>query len=80
MSHYVFYFISFSFICNICNVWNVIEEREREREREREKPEKWGKKKEIKNKKEMGSGVYVYGGKKGEVEKKEEKKIWKGKN
>ena len=26
----------------------------------------WGKKMEIKRKKEMGSGVYVYGGKKGE--------------
>ena len=36
--------------------------------------------KEIKRKKEMGSGVYVYGGKKGGVEKKEEKKNWKGKN
>jgi hypothetical protein len=33
------------------------------------------KKKEITRKKEMGSGVYVYGGKKGRVEKKEEKKI-----
>ena len=32
------------------------------------------KKKEIKRKKEMGSGVYVYGGKNGGVEKKEEKK------
>ena len=32
------------------------------------------KKKEIKRKKEMGSGVYVYGGKKGRVEKKVEKK------
>ena len=31
----------------------------------------WGKKKkEIKRKKEMGSGIYVYGGKKGGVEKK----------
>jgi hypothetical protein len=30
-------------------------------------------KKEIKRKKEMGSGVYVYGGKKRGVEKKEEK-------
>ena len=34
-----------------------------------------GKKKEIKKKKEMGSGVCVYGGKKGRVEKKEEKKF-----
>ena len=33
-----------------------------------------------KKKKEMGSGVYMYGGKKGGVEKKEEKKNWKGKN
>ena len=33
------------------------------------------KKKEIKKKKEMGSGVYVYGGKKRGVEKKEEKKF-----
>jgi hypothetical protein len=33
-----------------------------------------GKKKKIKRKKEMGSGVYVYGGKKGGVEKKNEKK------
>jgi hypothetical protein len=32
-------------------------------------------KKEIKRKKEMGSGVYVYGGKKRGVEKKEEKKF-----
>jgi hypothetical protein len=32
------------------------------------------KKKEIKRKKEMGSGVNVYGGKKWGVEKKEEKK------
>jgi hypothetical protein len=32
------------------------------------------KKKEIKRKKEMRSGVYVYDGKKGGVEKKEEKK------
>ena len=30
-------------------------------------------------KKEMGSGVYMYGGKKGGVEKKEEKKNWKEK-
>jgi hypothetical protein len=30
--------------------------------------------KKIERKKEMGSGVYVYGGKKGGVEKKEEKK------
>jgi hypothetical protein len=36
----------------------------------------WGKKKrEIKRKKEMESGVYVYGEKKGGVEKKEEKKF-----
>ena len=35
----------------------------------------WEKKKEIKKKKEMGSGVCVYGGKKGRVEKKEEKKF-----
>ena len=33
------------------------------------------KKMELKKKKEMGSGVYMYGGKKGEVEKKEEKKL-----
>jgi hypothetical protein len=33
------------------------------------------KKKEIKKKKEMGSGVYVYGGKKGRVEKERRKKI-----
>ena len=36
----------------------------------------WGqkiKKKEIKRKKEMGSGIYVYGRKKGGVEKKEKK-------
>ena len=31
--------------------------------------------KEIKKKKEMRSGVYIYGVKKGRVEKKEEKKI-----
>ena len=37
------------------------------------------KKKEIKRKKEMGSGVYVYGGKKGRVEKKEQKKFERGK-
>jgi hypothetical protein len=37
-----------------------------------------GKKKKIKRKKEMGSGVYVYGGKKWRVEKKEEKNL-KGK-
>ena len=36
------------------------------------------KKKEIKRKKEMGSDVYVYGRKKGRVEKKEEKNL-KGK-
>ena len=36
------------------------------------------KKREIKRKREMGSGVYVYGGKKGGVEKKEEKNLkWK---
>ena len=35
-------------------------------------------KNEIKREKEMGSGVYVYGGKKGGVEKKEEKNL-KGK-
>jgi hypothetical protein len=37
---------------------------------------KWvvGKKKEIKNKKEIGSGVYVYGRKKGRVEKERRKK------
>ena len=40
----------------------------------------WGKKKEIKKKKEMGSGVYLYGGKKGRVEKERSKKNWKGKN
>ena len=34
-----------------------------------------GKKREIKRKKEMGSEVYVYGEKKGRVEKKEEKKL-----
>ena len=34
-----------------------------------------GTKKEIKRKKEMGSGVYVYGGEKGGVEKKEERKF-----
>ena len=108
MSHYVFSFISFSFICN---VW-MLYKRERERERERE-TKKWGrgvnceeetreknemgeggcmcvvgeKKKERhgvhgwwgkKRKKEMGSGIYVYGGKKGGVEKKEEKNL-KGK-
>ena len=33
----------------------------------------WGKKKEIKRKKEIGSRVYVYGGKKRGVQKKEEK-------
>ena len=38
------------------------------------------KKKEIKREKEMGSGVYMYGGKKVRVEKKVEKKNWKGKN
>jgi hypothetical protein len=37
------------------------------------------KKKEIKEKKEMGSGVYVYGGKKGRVEKERRKKKLKGK-
>ena len=38
--------------------------------------------KEIKRKKEMGSGIYVYGGKKrGEWKRKKEKrKIYKGKN
>ena len=109
MSHYVlFYFISFSFICNVCNVW-MLYKRERERERE---TKKWGrgvnceeeireknemgeggcmcvvgeKKKEKagvtwvvgkrkRGKKEMGSGIYVYGGKKGGVEKKERKKF-----
>jgi hypothetical protein len=34
-----------------------------------------GGRKEIKRKKEMGSRIYVYGGKKGRVEKKEKKKI-----
>jgi 16S rRNA U1498 N3-methylase RsmE len=33
------------------------------------------KKREIKKEKEMGSGIYVYGGKEGGVEKKEEKKF-----
>ena len=37
------------------------------------------KEKDIKKKKEMGSGVYVYGRKKGRVEKKEEKKFERGK-
>ena len=37
------------------------------------------KKKETKKKKEMGSGVYVYGGKKGRVEKERRKKKLKGK-
>jgi hypothetical protein len=37
------------------------------------------KKKEIKEKKEMGSGVYVYGRKKGRVEKERRKKKLKGK-
>ena len=41
MSHYVFSFILFSFICNVCNVW-MLYKRERERERERENTEKWG--------------------------------------
>ena len=50
-----------------------------------EKRKAWGymgggeKKKEKKKKKEIGSGIYVYGEKKGGVEKKE-KKNWKGKN
>jgi hypothetical protein len=35
-------------------------------------------KKEIKRKKEMGSGVYVYGGKKGELKRKKKKNL-KGK-
>jgi hypothetical protein len=38
----------------------------------------WVKKRAIKRKKEMGSRVYVYGGKKGGMEKKEEKNL-KGK-
>ena len=36
------------------------------------------KKKEIKKKKEMGSGIYVYGGKKGEWKRKKKKNL-KGK-
>ena len=40
----------------------------------------WEKKKEIKKKKEMGSGVYVYSEKKRGSGKEIRKKIWKGKN
>jgi hypothetical protein len=35
MSHYVFPFISFSFIYNVCNVWMLYK-------REKKKIEKWG--------------------------------------
>ena len=38
------------------------------------------KKKETKKKKEMGSGVYVYGGKKGRVEKERRKKKFEREN
>ena len=68
MSHYVFSFISFSFICNVCNVW-MLYKRERERERERE-TEKWGtsvnSEEEMREKNEMGEGgcKYVVGEKK----------------
>ena len=104
MSHYVFSFILFSFICN---VW-MLYKRERKKKK---KLEKWGRgvnceeemreknemgeggcmcvvrkkkkerprymgggeKKGNKRKKEMGSGVYVYCGKKEGVEKKKKK-------
>jgi hypothetical protein len=39
----------------------------------------WGEKQEIKEKKEMGGGVYVYGGKKRRVEKERRRKKLKGK-
>ena len=48
-----------------------------EKKKERQRVHGWlgakKKKKEIKRKKEMGSGIYVYGRKKGGVEKKEKK-------
>ena len=49
--------------------------REKKKERQRGYMGGGGRKKkgEIKWKKEMGSGIYVYGGKKGGVEKKEKK-------
>ena len=63
MSHYIFFLISFSFICNVCNVW-MLYKRERERERERE-TEKWGRgvncEEEMREKNEMGGGMYVCG-------------------
>ena len=52
----------------VCVWWGV----GRRKKKSRGLHEWWGKKK---GKEEMGSGVYVYGGKKWEVEKKEEKKI-----
>ena len=48
------------------------------REKKKERPGVhgwWGKKKEIKRKKEMGSGVFMYGGKKRESGKERRKKF-----
>jgi hypothetical protein len=63
-----FFLISFSFICNVCNVW-MLYKREREREREK-RTEKWGRgvncEKERKEKIEMGGEMYVVSEKKKE--------------
>ena len=61
MSHYIFSFISFSFICNVCNFWMLYKrERERERERERGKNKKLGRgvncEEEMREKNKMGEG------------------------
>jgi hypothetical protein len=56
MSHYIFYFISFSFICNVWMLYIL----------KKKKPEKWGRgvncEKEMREKNEMGGGMYVCGG------------------
>jgi hypothetical protein len=57
MSHYVFSFISFSFICNVWMFYIYIYIKH---------TEKWGKgvncEEEMREKKEMGEGMYVCGG------------------
>jgi hypothetical protein len=63
MSHYVFSFILFSFICNVCNVWMLYKKKNFE---------KWGRgvncEEEMREKNEMGEGgcVCVVGKKKKE--------------
>ena len=91
MSHYVFSFISFSFICNVCNIWMLYK-------REEKKNEKWGRgvncEEEMREKNKMGeegcvcvvgekkkerqAGTWVVGKKKKKKEIKRKKEMGSG--